>query len=279
MTIGNHPNLIFVRMSRLLKLLALAAVGLLAARAEAAPGVAPLRVGVVLDAPGHRTNELLSHVERELEALSSPGRRPVTLVPERPVAGQGTLSSVQAAVAALLDDPEVDALMGFGLLASEALARLETLDKPALSPFLVRVGGAAAGPAPASPHLDVVEWATTFERDLGALSQLGPYRRVAWLGWSELHASLPGLSGALEVAAHAAGLELSVVLVGDDVPGALSQIPAEVDAVYLGPNPQLDDSRLSALAEGLVERRLASFSWLGEPHVERGILAGLGSNT
>src|SRR5690606_13458477 len=54
---------------------------------------------------------------------------------------------------------------------------------------------------------------------------------------------------------------------------ALSAIPAETDAVYLSPLPQLDAAGFSGVAEGLIARQLPSFTLAGPADVERGLLA------
>jgi outer membrane protein TolC len=274
---GTFPNVNLRRFPWLLGLLVMLAPAVASAEPEEASGAEelPLRVGVVLDEPDSRLAPLLTSLQAELNELSK-GLRPVVLPANKRLAGAGTQASLRAPLQRLLSDPDVDLVLGFGALASQSLAQLAQLDKPAVAPFLL-YGAHPKGPErEALSNFSPIAWKLDIERDFAALDELGIPGKVAWLGSREV-LSLEGLAGELEKASRARGRPLALVPVERDVGAAISAIPEDVAIVYVGPNPQLKQEQLSQMATLLVERRLPSFSWLGEPMVERGFLSGLGS--
>ncbi len=321
MRCGTHPNVLFRKVPWLLGLLLAVAWGPARAQSGAADGQAPapsqeqlaaerpLRLGLVLDSPHSRFDSLAAALQGELAALSD-GAGATQWSPDKLRSADGTLEGARRAVEALLADPEVDLVIGFGVLASHALdqrvARGEPLPKPAVAPFVLRDAAEVAsppgahrqGPTPsegprpralevsgpsdptaptaADPRWSPIVWQLDFDRDLAVLDELGVSGKVAWLGSRQLEA-IDGLSEALQRAARRRGRELVTISVDRDVAAAVAAIPADAAAAYVGPNPQLDEGQLERLAAQLIERRLPSVAWLGEPMVERGLLAGLGT--
>ncbi|MCP5112963.1 MAG: hypothetical protein GY953_19220, partial [bacterium] len=73
-------------------------------------------------------------------------------------------------------------------------------------------------------------------------------------------------------------VEVTEVRVGDSAEETLAALPADADAVYVTPLLELGEGEFNRLIEGLIERKLPSFSLWGREEVEMGIMAGLGLN-
>jgi hypothetical protein len=69
-------------------------------------------------------------------------------------------------------------------------------------------------------------------------------------------------------------MELVLVPVGESAESALSQLPPDVEAVYLTPLNRMTEDELQRLIDGLIDRRIPSFSLIGRAEVEQGVLAG-----
>lgn len=92
-------------------------------------------------------------------------------------------------------------------------------------------------------------------------------------GWAAASTRPGRRPAAVPVAPEGIGVEL--VAVDGTNPSVVDELPTGVDAVYLMPLVQLDDEALTRLAGHLTERGLPTFSMLGEPEVDRGVLAGM----
>ena len=70
--------------------------------------------------------------------------------------------------------------------------------------------------------------------------------------------------------------EVRTVQVGSSIEEALARFPAETEAVYVTQLPRLDQADFNKLIQGLIARRLPSFSATGKAEVMLGLLATLG---
>ena len=71
------------------------------------------------------------------------------------------------------------------------------------------------------------------------------------------------------------GIEAEVVRVRTTADEALGALPPETEAVYVYPLLRLLPGEMDRLLDGLIERRLPSFSKFGRAEVEQGILASV----
>jgi len=236
-------------------------------------------VGVVLDGPSAGLATLSEHVARETLAITK-REFEVRFAADKRVTADWTAAGVTKVIDAMLDDPDVDVIVGMGPIASYDLARRASLSKKAIAPFLIGTSlqGLSKPDAPFKlKNLSHIVWSLRLERDLKAFRELGQFDKVAFLANAAVARAIPGLGARLEARAKTVGVDLSIVFVEMTAESALAKLPADVDAVYVGPNPQLTGPELDKLVAGFIERRLPSFSWMGRSEVERGMLAGLGA--
>ena len=175
-------------------------------------------------------------------------------------------------------NPKIDLVIALGLIASQEAARHSHRSKPTFAPFPVDVAMQGL------PYVDGASGVRNFNylatnidtrQSLEAFRELVPFQHLALLVNAELARAVPGFTRQAEAAAQELGIELDVIPVGSSVPDALGAIGPGVDAVFITPLLQLSGEEFKRLAQGLIERRLPSFSLLGEGEVRAGILAGI----
>ena len=219
-------------------------------------------------------------LERAKTELGQFGRGGVVRFPKDKMrAGDFTLKTALKQLDEVLVDPKVDVVWAFGLLASAAAVQRATtgrLRKPVVAPFVL---SSASGPLEkldgARSNLSYVVLTPPLTRDLKALRAIRPIRHVAYLLPQAVRAALPRMEPVLRSEAKKVGVRLHFAS-GADPRAVVMGLPADIDAVYVGPDPRRTPELLSALVAALVERRLPSFSQLGRPEVEQGLLMGLG---
>lgn len=249
---------------------------LLPAASVAAQEVAPpVVIGGVVDGPAPRYRALLPLFEQEIEDLV--GERFDAHLDERHVlTADWTAAGVRAAVDRLLADPDVDVVIGFGVLASHELAARPPPAKPVfgtavLDPDLQ--GLPDENGTSGVRNLNYIAIPFTFETDLAALREIVPVRHLAVLVSRHVVAAIPAIRTGIEARAAASpDLDVSVV-VAEDAAKALAAFPPELDAVYVMPLQDWDPDEVDALIAGLIERRLPSFARLDAAEVDRGFLA------
>lgn len=240
-----------------------------------------VRIGTVLDGPPGEDNAL-PLFRREILALTE-GELDVRFEPEHQLWGDWTLAGTRAAMDALLADPEVDLVIALGPLASHLFCCIEDVPKPVVAALVLDAELQALPRTPEGtsgvPKLVYVDRASTFESDLDAFLSVVPFHKVVVLAQGQLLAAIPGLEQRVRGIYQARGLDYGYVLVEDSVDAALAAVPEDTDAIYVTPLFQLPARERRRLFTELNERRIPTFSYLGEAEVEQGVLAGLGQET
>ncbi len=258
----------------LLWILSLAAV---VATAQELPVV---RVGVVVDGPWEGNPGIRALTRSEVTALTE-GEFDVRFPDEAYLVGDWTLETVRANLDRLLEDPEVDAVITWGLLSSHAVCCYGALPKPVIAPVMIDraiqdvpiVDGASG-----VPNLSYVSLPNNLANELRFFRQMVPFQRVAILTIEALVEAIPRLELRTLEIIQEEGLEFEYVGVGTSAEEALAAISPRVDAVFSWPLFHLPGAEQQKLIDGLNERKLPTFSALGGADVELGMLASLGSD-
>ena len=256
-----------------------------AAPADAQMECAPYAVGVVLDSPWERNDELLATLEREIRELTSPLFN-VTLPAAKRRVADATPEGVRGAVDALLADPGVDVVLTVGPVATVRAARHGSLPKPVIGAFVfdpvlqgmpVAVSGTGERVS-GRPNLSYVTFDNDLAEEMRQLRRVAPFARLAMLVAAPLLDAVDDFHERLQlVLAQSApeGVAGEIVRVGDSATATLAAIPPAVEAVYVAPLTHLPPAEFDRLVRGLVERRLPTVSYLGRSEVDAGLLMSL----
>jgi len=231
-------------------------------------------IGVVTDGPYERHPDLVERFRQEATALLSIDFD-VRVPEDKVLAGDWTLAGIGGALDRLLLDPDVDAVVALGPLASHVAALRTNLAKPVIAAMILDSqiqGMPRDGDSSGVPNLSYIE-ATHQGRDLFAFREIIPFDRVAVLVPAGLAAAIPDFEARARAHAAEINVEVQLVPVAGSAGAALDLI-GDVEAVYVSPLFQLDQSEFGELVRGLVDRRLPSYSWVGAPEVRDGILMG-----
>ena len=239
-----------------------------------------VRVGVVVDGPWEGNPGMRQLTIDEVTALTE-GEFDVRFPDESYLIGDWTAATAHANLERLLDDPEVDIVLTWGMLSSHAVCCRGALPKPVIAPVMIdRVIQSAPFQDGASgvPNLSYVSLPNNLAHELSFFRQMVPFQRVAILTIAEMITAIPRLElQTLEIMAEL-GLEFEYIGVRDDAEEVLAAISPEVDAVFVWPLFLVSPEERRKLIDGLNQRRLPSFSAMGGDDVELGMLASLGSD-
>ncbi len=238
-------------------------------------------VGVVTDGPSER--QLISQdlVVQEINELMA-GEFDVIFPDDKALDGGWSLTGIRQALATLLSDPEVDVILTVGLIAGNEAAQIEALKKPVIAPFVADVEVQAfpyreADGASGKSNFVYVSRFSDARHEVATFQKMAGFEHLGLLAdrlWIE---TLPGLDAAVNQVEEKLGIKITILPVTNSVEDALAEVPAEVDAVYLTPLLRLGLDDVKHLANGLILRRLPSFSEFDYRDVEVGILMGMAS--
>jgi outer membrane protein len=236
---------------------------------------AAVTVGIVSDGPLEREMLPVELLRTEGEAVL--GGDPQLEFPQAlRLQGGWTLGGINRALDTLLADPNVDVIITLGLLSSNQAAKRARLVKPVIAPFvadpvlegypLTDGHSGRRNFAYVADFVGVEEQITLFYRSI-------PFKHLVALVDQLTLEAIPDIARkADQVSARLPGVRITLVPVGESVDAALAQLPADADAVFVTPLTRLSMVEFRQLASGLTARRLPTFTSLGRPEVEAGML-------
>lgn len=230
-----------------------------------------VRIGIVTDGPIAREDSFVDLFRREIEGVTA-GVYDIRFPSGSSVDGGWQPDGIARALDELLDRADVDVVMAVGVgVAAEVCSRDQT-NKPVVVPFAF---GDCATTCPSLENVRIrpIDIGGLMTRDLQAFHDTVPMTSVAVLMDPTWPANCT--VGELGKAVAPEGVAVNFVSMPPGESEIADLIPPNSDAVYLMPLLQLDEPKLGALAKGITELGLPTFSMLGEAEVDQGVLAGM----
>jgi outer membrane protein TolC/ABC-type uncharacterized transport system substrate-binding protein len=232
-------------------------------------------IGVVIDGPWERNDIIVGMVKQEVLALTE-GEFDVRFPEEKHIVANWTNPSVNDAIDRLLIDREVDMVLAFGVLASDNACRRERLPKPVVAPFVIDIelqGVPFRDGASGVENLHYLAFPSVVERDMRYFLEIVPFKKLVFLVNKPFHDGIPNLTLRTRQIMRDLGIEPHIIPVGRSIDEAFAAFPPEAEAVYVASLIHLAPGEFDRMVEGLIKRKLPSYSLLGLQEVERGLLA------
>ena len=230
-------------------------------------------VGVVIDGPSAQWEAIRSVFLDDLVALTEQ-----EFNIEAPASCQYDGGWDGKNIAAALDkadsDPKTDLVLVVGFAAGQQAAARKSFRKPTFVPFATNALDAALPRKDSTSGLANLNYLTTESNSIEVLKffqSVIPFQRAALVLDEALLQSLPNSGQRLVEQARSAGIDLRFVShSGESNP--VEKIPSDIQAVFVAPLPRLKPEDRGALIEGLIKRKLPSFSLSGDAEVAEGLL-------
>jgi len=247
-------------------------------------------VGVVFDGPApaddtvlplSRRDLTLATIKHELTALAA-REFDIRFPQDKQLSGNWTLEGIRAAIERQMSDPKVDVILTLGALSTNEICRLPVVHKPVVAPWAIDINAQQlpdVGDASGKRNLNYLVSPGSILRDLRKLNEIHPISMVHVMIDSRLLAAIPEIPENVILGGRELGLDVVPVPVDTSADEALARLPADTEAVYVTPFLRMPDSEFDRVVAGLIERRIPSFSFMGQVDVERGLLAGIRSTT
>lgn len=252
------------------------------ARAQSRPTVT---IGIVLDGITEGSSrQILSSLDRD-EALAMLKREVLTLserefdvrFPEsKLLSGDFESAGIRQAIDRLLNDPEVDAVVTLGALASNEIATRSPLPKPVVAPFII---DAVVQGVPYVRNSSGVRNLNYVTVDIDIRNEVRTFHEL--VPWDTLHVVYDPLTPELmtnmyafvDTIVRSQGAVMVPVSVVDEVRPTLARLEG-AEAILHTPLARMPDADYQRLIDGYAELRVPSFSLVGLSDVALGVLAG-----
>ena len=197
---------------------------------------------------------------------------------DRNVDGDYSYNQLKQQVQEFLADDDLDIIIGIGAMVSEILARSGPYRIPVLANGIFHPGHQNI-PITASNTSGVENFGylimpMSIERDLELFYNIYPFKNLGILIYEDYPNSIPGFNDFFFSFLTGYEANAQIIPIGEDYRQVLDNLPAELDALYIG---FLDDYEMDEYLEiihMINARKLPTFSLIGRPFVEMGFLAG-----
>lgn len=246
--------------------------------AAAVPKALGANIGVVFDGPSEINQRALSAYEKEIRDLTG-GEFSVNFPPGKIITADWTAAGVNSALERLLADPAVDIVIVLGIIGSAELSGRSGFPKPVIAPWVIdpKLLGLVPGEGGGSGirNFYYTSRAATFDRDLAAFREAVGFRKLAVIYMPVIAQLAPDMEAAVMRSAAAMDVVIEPVPASGTASATVTAIPADADAIYVTPILFYSQEEMRRLYEGLVLRKLPSFSMAGRSGVDDGALMGL----
>ncbi len=236
-----------------------------------------VRVAVVKDGPALRQVLSVAALEREIVNVAAPDVR-ILLSEDNRFTGDWSLPGATAALDRALADRDVDLIITLGILSSQQAARRTSFAKPVIAALtidpILQDYPLAEGRSGRHNFTYVADFQSV-ANEVRTFHDIVGFKHLVAIVDESLLDALPQISAKASELATLLKVRISLVRAGDDVNAVLGSLPQDADAVYVSPL-RLTEPKLRELAQGLVARRLPSFSVIGRSEVEQGLLMSTG---
>ncbi|MEE8527254.1 MAG: ABC transporter substrate binding protein [Gammaproteobacteria bacterium] len=239
---------------------------------------APVTIGIVTDGTLKRPVVPTDVLVNEITELTR-GEFDVQLPSDKILDGAWTVDGVRGALRQLLSDQDVDIVIALGLVASHEASQIENLRKPMIAPIVADArlqGFPIDGDSSGRRNFVYIASFHRVEDEIETFRDIVDFQHLAVVINSLSVESIPAIGAKAREIAENSGLKITSVAARQSVDEALAAIPADVDAVYITPQLQWSDADFERMAQGLIDRKLPSFSLLGRSEVEKGVLLASG---
>jgi outer membrane protein TolC/ABC-type uncharacterized transport system substrate-binding protein len=236
--------------------------------------------GILSDGPSPQNDEIIRIFLNEIMVLIG-SEFDIRFPEDKIISADWTTESVNRAIDTLFNDPDVDIILAMGILSSAEICRRSSIPKPVIAPFVLdplAQGIPYNKGVSGVDNLCYIISHPNLEDDFRMFYEIVPFKKMVLVINGIIIENSPNLKENALSLSEEMGFEIELVKADGVVEEILAAIPGDADAVYIAPLLTISDTDFTRLIDAINERRLPTFSTLGDPDVRKGILAGLCSD-
>lgn len=235
-----------------------------------------LRVGVISDGDAGGMRDLLASTQEEIRKLI-PDTDSVEFVEALLKSGEWNINSTSTAIEALLNNKEIDVVLGIGPVVSHMLASRKKFARPAMASQIINArmqGLTSVDGASGIDNVCFVDMGLDFGRQIDRFQEIKIFRTLHLVISQYLLEGIPQLVPFLTAEAEKRGVKLSIVLVKADLNKLVLDLEG-AEAVYLAPLIDLAPDQRNQLILKINAMKIPSMAMFGSAPVENGVFASI----
>lgn len=233
------------------------------------------KIGIVTDGPLKMEPDLVSTFKEEILRMAE-GEFRVAFPESMVLEADGTRDGVKRDLKSLLDNPGCDLVLALGMVASTEAVQITGPAKPLVAPLVYDAKVQKApkkGVGSGVANLYYVDVGSSIDREVLTFRKLVPFYTMAFLMDERDVRGVPVLAKLASYLSNEHSIKVHLVPVGSSVADAVNRIPADTEAVLVGPLWQLSPEDIKQLGQNLLERKLPSFAAVSYEYIKGGLFA------
>jgi outer membrane protein TolC len=233
------------------------------------------RIGVIQDGPWMRFSDAVDFMKQEIISLNE-AEYDISFPEKHFIHGNWSVEEIDAALDRLLGAPDVDMIITLGYVGSHLAAQRQNLKKPVIAPMLIdaKLQGAPIKDGHSTvKNLSSIDRLKRIENEIKSFKSITEIKHLTVLADRLVAEAIPQLLTGAHQVADDNNVALHVVMVDKSIVDVLSKIPEQTDGVLVEPLLRIGTSDFQTLIDGLIQKGVPSYSYLGMNEVEQGILA------
>lgn len=236
-----------------------------------------IRIGIVSDGVSERFPGAVQLVQDEILAVTR-GEHTVAFPESQQLSGNYDINKINQALDKVLASKQVDLVITLGEVTTNEVCQRKKLEKPVIAANIIDAKTQKLPSQKGTSGIVNLNYINTFsdvDRAFQVFLDIAPFSRVALMMDGFQVRSIPQLQGLGRRLANEFSLDITVIQVEIQVEPALEELSEDVDAVFISRLPRLSGTQFQKLVDGLIKRKLPSFSFRGRRDVELGLLTSI----
>lgn len=237
-----------------------------------------INIAIVQDGPSDYLDRLVTETKTELKQLIDEEKQ-IHWIQKSYNAGWVS-GKIPVLLQRALNNPEIDMVFVVGILGTQAAANSGVeLSKPVVASLIERseiltLPVSSAGKS-RKDNFTFVVLNLPVTRDFQEFHQMIEFSKVSVLVDDVIVRNLRGIQQTIQKFEEELGFQVQLIPGGSSAVEFLNQLSPQTQAVMLAGLPRLSSTERQQLIAGINQRRIPSFSLVGYPDVEQGVMAGL----
>ncbi len=238
--------------------------------------VETINVGIVLDGPVKREFLPLNQIIKEVQDLNA-GEFNIVFPKDKIRHGNWQATEINSQLTDLLADPTIDLIIANGLVSSHQASRIKNLNKPVIAPIvadreLQELPYQTPGVSGKRNYVYISDNRTVGD-DLRNFYELVEFKNLGIVVDKLFLDSLPQLTGVTREVQSELRFDITLIPVVNNLDEAIVEMSPSIDAIYVPPLLRFNDEDFKRFAQGLISKKIPSYSLTGRNELRMGILA------
>lgn len=237
-----------------------------------------VNIGVVIDCENSQSLEFAQAILNEARVILG-SRTELILEQDNILYSDCSVENVRANFDRLLQDDDIDLIMGMSPISSHIMATGGPYEKPVIATVILntQIQGIKMTKKGRSgvDNLNYLELPVSTRRDLEIFQTMIGFTKLGAIVDESIFKGIPQLQQYTEAAMDTLGIDYDFIYTKPTAAEVLESIDDSIDGIIFFPSDNMLQDQHQLLIDGINEKKIKSFSVFGRVDVERGVLAGV----